>query len=180
MGGVGQFAPDDAPGREAFAIERSPQQMSFQCEVMPDRTEARQEGLRALQVAKASHAALALPRGLMAVLCSVVDTGRSLDHQMLHVDPLRDVGFRRRIATQLIGDDLAWHRVGAQRTLEETSGGDLVTSLLQQDAEFDAVLVDCAPRQVRFATQSDEHLIEVPRATRLAGPIPHFVRRGIS
>ncbi len=104
----------------------------------------------------------------MAVLCTVVDTGRSLDEHVLHVDQFRDVGFRRRIAAQLIGDDLAWHRVRAQHTLEETFGGGLVAPLLQQDVEFDAVLVDCTPQQVRFATQGDEHLIEVPRATRLA------------
>lgn len=126
------------------------------------------EGLRALRVAEAAHEPLALPCGLMAVLCSVVDTGRSLDGHMLHVEQFRDIGFRRRIAAQLIGDDLAWHRVGAQHTLEETLGGGLVAPLLQQDIEFDAVLVDCTPQQIRFASQGDEHLVEVPRATRFA------------
>ncbi|KVV21053.1 hypothetical protein WK79_18630 [Burkholderia ubonensis] len=165
---MGECPPRGEPAREVFAIERSAQQMSFQCEMLPDRTEARQEGLRALRVAKASHAPLALPCGLMAVLCSVVDTGRSLDEHMLHVEQLRDIGFRHRIAAQLIGDDLAWHRVRAQHTLEETFGGGLVAPLLQQDIEFDAMLVDCTPQQVRLATQGDEHLVEVPRATWLA------------
>ncbi|ANB72153.1 hypothetical protein AYM40_07075 [Paraburkholderia phytofirmans OLGA172] len=53
---------------------------------------------------------------------------------------------------------------------------------MQQDVEFDAVRVDCTPKQLRFATQGDEHLVEVPRATRLAArrfhpmgkPAPNF------
>ena len=87
--------------------------------MLRDRTEARQEGLRTLRVAKASHAPLALPCGLMAILRPVVDIGRSLDEHMLRVEQLRDVGFRRRIAAQSIGDDLAGHRVRTQHTLEE-------------------------------------------------------------
>ena len=104
----------------------------------------------------------------MTILCTFVDTGRSLDEHVLHVDQLRDVGFRRRITAQLIGDDLAWHQVRAQLRLEETFRRGFVTPLLQQDVEFDAVLVNCTPQQIRFATQGDEHLVEVPRATRLA------------
>jgi hypothetical protein len=72
-------------GREVLAIERSAQQMSLQCEVLRDRTEARQEALRALRVAKASHAPLAFPRGLVAVLRTVVEAGRCLDENVLHV-----------------------------------------------------------------------------------------------
>jgi hypothetical protein len=37
-GDVGKFAPGDKPGRELLAIKRSTQQMSFQCEVLPDRS----------------------------------------------------------------------------------------------------------------------------------------------
>jgi hypothetical protein len=37
------------------------------------------------------------------------------------------------------------------------------------------VLVDCPPKQVRLATQGDEHLIEVPRATRLAARRFHLM-----
>ena len=111
MGDVSKFAPCGEPGRDVFAIKRSAQQMSFQSEVLTDRTETRQESLCALRVAKASHTPLALPRGLMAVLCTIVDTGRSLDEHMLHVCQFRDVGFRCRIAAQLIGNDLAWRRV---------------------------------------------------------------------
>ncbi|KER70003.1 hypothetical protein HR51_21465 [Burkholderia cepacia] len=51
--------------------ETSAQQMSFQC-----------EGLCTLSVANALHVTLALPCGLMAILRSVVDTGRSLDEHI--------------------------------------------------------------------------------------------------
>jgi hypothetical protein len=54
----------------------------------------------------------------------------------------------------LIGDDRAWHRVRAQHTLEEAFGGGFVAPILQQDVEFDAVLVDCTPQQERFTTQA--------------------------
>jgi hypothetical protein len=87
---------------------------------------------------------------------------------MLQVEQFRNVGFRRRIAAQLIGDDLAGHQVRTQHTLEETFGCGFVAPLLQQDVGFGTVLVDRAPQQLRFATQCDEHFVEVPRATRLA------------
>lgn len=110
LGDVGKFAPRDKPGRKVLEIERSAQQMSPQCEVLPDQTEARQEGLRTLRVANALHTPLALPCGLMAILRPVVDTGRGLDEYMLHVVQSRNVGFRRPIAAQLTSDDLAWHQ----------------------------------------------------------------------
>jgi hypothetical protein len=39
---------------------------------------------------------------------------------------------------------------------------------LHQDVEFDTMLVDRTPQQVWFTAQCDEHLVEVPRVTRLA------------
>jgi hypothetical protein len=39
---------------------------------------------------------------------------------------------------------------------------------LDQNVELDAMLIHCAPEQVRFATKRNEHLVEVPYATRLA------------
>jgi hypothetical protein len=62
---MGKFAPCDEPGREVFAIERSAQQMTLEGEVLPDRTEARQEGPCMLRIAKYLHAPLALPRWLL-------------------------------------------------------------------------------------------------------------------
>jgi len=52
--------------------------------------------------------------------------------------------------------------------LEEAFGSAFVAPLLHQHVEFGTMLVDRTPQQVRFATKRDEHLVEVPRGTRLA------------
>jgi len=73
----------------------------------------------------------------MAVPGPVVESGRSFDEHVLHVRKFRDLSFRRWIAGQLIGDDLARHLVRAQHALEEAFGGDLIAPLLHQNVEFD-------------------------------------------
>lgn len=72
------------------------------------------------------------------------------------------------IAAQLIGDDLARHWARAQHSLEKTFCSSLVAPLLQQNVEFDAVLIDRTPNQIRFAAQCDENTIKMLRAARLA------------
>lgn len=52
--------------------------------------------------------------------------------------------------------------------LEDALGSGFVAPLLQQDVEFDGMLVDRTPQRIPFATKRDEHLVEVLRATRLA------------
>ncbi len=155
--------------RELFAKERGAQEMSLECEVLRDRAKVRQECLRALRSAETAHQALAFTRGLMAVFGPVVHPGAGFGEDVLDVCQLVDLGLRRRIAAQLIGHDLARH-FGARgkHAPEKPLGCSLVATLLQQDVEFDAVLVDCAPQQVRLATQGEEHLVEMPCATRLA------------
>jgi hypothetical protein len=43
-----------------------------------------------------------------------------------------------------------------------------VSTLLQQDIKLGAVLIDCAPKQIRFAAQRHKHFVKVPGRTRLA------------
>src|ERR1700712_399113 len=119
--------------------------MPLEREMLPDRPEAREKFLCAFRVAKASHATLAFARRSMAVLCSVVQSGRRFDEHVLHVRKFRDLGFCRRIAAQLIGDDLARNRARTQHTLEEAFGSGFVAPLLPQDVEFGAMLVDRTP-----------------------------------
>jgi hypothetical protein len=69
----------------------------------------------------------------------------SLDEHVLHVCKLRDLDFCRRIAAKLIGDDLRQYLARTQDTPEEALGDSLVAPLLQQDVEFDAMLIDCTP-----------------------------------
>src|SRR4051812_20387234 len=42
------------------------------------------------------------------------------------------------------------------------------------------MLVDRTPQQIRFATQRDEHFVEVPRATRLASRRFYPVRKALT
>src|SRR5260370_13765809 len=154
--------------------------MPLEREMLPYRPEAGEKFLSAFRVAKATHAPLAFACRLMAVLRAVVEPSRSFDEHVLHLRKLRDLGFCRRIAAQLIGDDLARHRARPQHTLEEALGGRLVAPLLHQDVEFDAMLVDRTPQQVWFAAQCDEHLVEVPRVTRLASRRFHPMRKALA
>src|SRR5882762_2660535 len=154
--------------------------MPLKREMLPDRPEAREKCLCAFRVSKAAHSPLAFARRLMAVLCAVVQPSCSFDEHVLYVRKLRDLGFCRRIAAQLIGDDLARYRARTQHALEEAYRGGLVAPLLHQDVEFGAMLVDRTPQQVRFASQRDEHLVEVPRATRLASRRFHPVSKALT
>jgi len=81
--------------------------MSLQCEVLPDRSEARQERLRALRIAEAAHASLAFSRRLVTVFGSVIDPRAGFDEDVPDVSQFGNFGFRRRIAAQLVGHDLA-------------------------------------------------------------------------
>jgi len=82
---------------------------------------------------------------LWAVFSPVVQSGCRFDKHVLYARRLWNLSFGGRIATQFIGKDLARHRVRAQHTLEEALGRGLIAPLLQQDVEFGAVLVHCAP-----------------------------------
>src|SRR5687768_7221528 len=73
----------------------------------------------------------------------------------------------RHIARQLVRDD--YPRLvltGAQDASQEAFSGLLVTSLLDQDVEYDSVLVDGPPQPVPFATDLEHHLVEVPLVAR--------------
>src|SRR3977135_4359953 len=109
--------------------------MPLEREMLPDRPVAREKFLCAFRVAKAAHSTLALAGRVVAVLRAVVQPAGRSDEQVLHVRKLRDLGFCRRVAAQLIGDDLARHRARTQHTFEETFGGGLVAPLLYQNVE---------------------------------------------
>ena len=87
----------------------------------------------------------AFARRLVAVLRPVVQPGCHFDEHVLHAHQLRNLGLCRRIATQLVGDDLAWHWTRSQHALEDAFGGGLVKPLLQQDVKFSAMFVNCTP-----------------------------------
>ena len=107
LGDVGKFAPRLEPGCELFAINRRAQLMALECEMLPYRPEAKEEFLCAFRVAKTAHASLAFACRLVAVLGSVVEASSRFHEHVLDVRQFRDLTFRRCVAAQLIGDDLA-------------------------------------------------------------------------
>ena len=121
--------------------------MSLHCEVLPDRSEVRQERLRAFRIAETTHAALAFTHVLMTIFGSVVHSSAGFDENVLHVFQLRELGLRRRVAAQLVSDDLARHlRTSRQYTFEEPFHRGLVAPLLQQNIKFGAMLINCPPQ----------------------------------
>jgi hypothetical protein len=76
-------------------------------------------------------------------------------------------GLCGRITSQLTGDDLARHAARALHTLEKTFGRGFIAALLYQ-VELSAVLIDCAPQQVRLATQRHKYFVKVPCGAGLA------------
>lgn len=72
--------------------------MTLQCEVLPNRSEVRQERLRAFGTTKTTHAALAFMRRCVAVFSTVVNPGSGFDEDVLDVDQFRTLCLCRRIA----------------------------------------------------------------------------------
>lgn len=107
-------------------------------------------GRPAIRVAKSTHAPFAFTGRLVAVFGPIVHAGSRLLEHVPDAGQLRNIGFRGQVAVQLIGDDLARLRAGAQHAQEEAFGRSVVAPLLQKDVEFDAIFVDRAPKQVRL------------------------------
>ena len=82
-----------------------------QDEVLANGSEAGEKCLRAPRVAKPLYLSLTPARGLMAVFRVVIYPCASLHEDMLHACQFGHFCLRRRIAAQLIGDDLPGHRV---------------------------------------------------------------------
>src|SRR5689334_3345198 len=134
--------------------------MAFKREVLAERTEAAEKGLRAFGPAKTSHAPLALTGGLMAVLGVVVHPSTGLYEHVAHARKLWDLGLGGRIAAQLPGDDPAWNlRADSEHALEEAFGCDLVAAFLHKNVELSAVLIADHRRR--------EPMSEIQRSRRL-------------
>ena len=105
--------------------------MSLEREVLADQTKARQESLRAFRIAEAPHASLAFAGWLMTVFGPVIDPRAGFNEDVPDVNQFRNLGFRRRIAAQLIGHDLARYlRARDKHALEKPLRCSLVAALL--------------------------------------------------
>ena len=69
-----------------------------------------------------------------------------------------------RIARERIGDDHA--RLGAalavKHPMQEALGSHLLSSLLDQDVQYDAMLINGSPQPVAFAADLQRHLVQMP------------------
>lgn len=83
---------------------------------------------------------------LMSVFGAVVDSSTGFDEDVLKVCQFSNRSFRGRGAALLVGHDLARRVVTrGQHSLEKPLGCSRVATLLQQDIEFRAMLIDCSP-----------------------------------
>ena len=69
-----------------------------------------------------------------------------------------------RVAGKLVGDHHA--RLGAalsvKHPMQETLGGCLIATLLDQDIQYNSVLIDGSPQPVALATDLQRHLVQMP------------------
>jgi len=72
------------------------------------------------------------------------------------------------VAARAVGNEAPWLVFQSmQKPLEEPLGSRPVPPVLNQDVQYDAVLINGPPQIVQRAPDADEHLVEVPR---IAGP----------
>ena len=70
---------------------------------------------------------------------------------------------RERVAGKLVGDH--YPRLGAlsvKHPMQETLGGCLIATLLDQDVQYNSVLIDGSPQPVALATDLQRHLVQMP------------------
>jgi hypothetical protein len=69
-----------------------------------------------------------------------------------------------RVAGKLVGDHDA--RLGTALAVkdptQETLGSYLIAALLDQDVQYDSVLIDSSPEPVAFAADPQRHLVQMP------------------
>jgi hypothetical protein len=59
--------------------------MPLECEMFPDRIEARERSLCGFRIAKVAHTSRAFTRRLTTVLCAIVQSGCRFDEHVLQV-----------------------------------------------------------------------------------------------
>src|SRR5947209_12828546 len=121
---------------------------------------------------EAAHFLLAQSRGLVQVLCSIVEP---FVLPMLH--SRQDLTFGCPITLQLIGDNHAWRiRESFEQFPKESCGCFFVASALHQDIQHVAILIDRSPKEVFLATDGKDHLIHMPFVTTMRATTAQFIR----
>src|SRR6266849_2368911 len=68
------------------------------------------------------------------------------------------------IACELVTDHHAWlgAPLAVQHPMQEALGSNLIASLLDQDVQYDAMLINGSPQPVAFAADLQRHLVQMP------------------
>ncbi len=86
-------------------------------------------------------------------------------------DGWHDAAKRRRIASQLVGDQPPRHAaLTLQQLEEEPFGGFPITVRLDENIDHVTILINGAPEILAFALDRDEDLVQVPRITEATLP----------
>ena len=135
-------------------------------EVIADGAEDRQEGLNVLGRLEALQHSLSLANGKVRILSPIVQA---------FVATVIDVGQvapdRRRVTRELVGhDDSRLVANTVDDLAQEALGGMLITSRLDQDVEYDSVLVDSLPQPVAMTADANRYFVEMPLSPGRARP----------
>jgi hypothetical protein len=133
--------------------------VSTRAEVVADSAERNQKTLRVLGRLEALEYPFALTRRQVRVFSTIV---QSFVAPMLSVRQHPSNGWR--IARELIGDDHP--RLGAalavKHPMQKALGSHLIAPLLDQDVQYDAMLINGSPQPVAFAADLQRHLVQMP------------------
>src|SRR5215211_4273269 len=85
------------------------------------------------------------------------------------------------VARQLVRDqDARGPALLLQKLAKQTLGGLLVAPALDQNVEYDPILVDGPPEPVLLAADHQAHFVEVPLVSRTGQPAPDLVGEGLA
>lgn len=100
-------------------------------------------------------------------------------------DPLRPLTSEERTYLEKVSRSQSAAVTSVQRAKalqqlpEEALGGLLVATLLDQDVEDSAMLVNSPPEPDHFATDEDSHLVNVPRVPWPGASVPQKIDIGL-
>ena len=125
---------------------------------------------------EAAHVSFSLPRRLMRDFCAVV-----LSAPLAMGNTGDDVPACCPIAGEHIGHQLTWDILQSfQQLAKEACGGVFVPSLLHEDIQDLAILIDRTPQIVARAINRDKHFVEMPGVAPSPLALPKRLRDSLS
>src|SRR5688572_18981647 len=89
--------------------------------------------------------------------------------------------FRGTVAGQLVRDhDTRGPALLFQQLAEQALGGPLVAPLLDQNVEYNPILVDGPPEPVLLSADHQAHFVEMPLVARTGQPTPDLVGEALA